>query len=980
MNNKEIIKVVPSYLELKKGETKELQIITDLKYKFQITKAGIIDFNSITNDITAKAAGTTGIIFEAYEEIDGKEIWKDSTTVHINVENVEYENKTIRIMMHNRANNKLTSLVKELNGESSFIFKLPSKNSTLLTKYTIQDNSIVIKPTITYPRSEVTEYNGHITCSAPKYYFGETLTHVGTEWEFSKTKEFNKKDIVRRDLYWSGDLLINTPSLFGICVYVRCRHIAQKDQWTQKKEYSEWSDPIMVTFGYVNQWLKNSEFELSKLHFSDGTFLSRNGYLGFINDNRTTSDCIWRDYRGNFVSLLKSGLNQFYKNQQVTFQASDDDEPVLYTCTPPSNINSGNYYRDTASWSTVVEQRNPKIYTDYWQVDDRKNMHTVAWLKDHIGVGFGNEIYSLYRTDYTGNHTITEVNSYDYLKFCYNGKMLIIPGNEFSNNICWNDVAKRHGVYGERTIKMGEYMFKLRLPTKEEVEFLFKDIQIRANNIKNNSKYKNTVPWHDFLTTNKTYNNILLEDFREGEKRSVANITLDENENIKIEYKDISPRSRTCTWYPILEFIQQGDEPYLRIPPCRKAVNEEFRYDKYTDAGYFGVLGYYDPMSREHAAVKTNIGTSHSWVRYDYGIGWYKIYWQGMVIYVSNGDCCSSFNGKHGLWHNHTNYVADMGWGDRLNFIINNTRYIPAGLSANRVYPFPTTAKANSMLIPNTEKTPWHNMWRLFECNTKGDLWNYGGITNNKTGSYIGNQVGDHWASYAFNGHFIHNTHGQLMQEVMSSVFSSCVSYFSNTHTNTWYTTSGNYSLPICLYLKTYRTNDEEELEPELNGSTCDKFDNNDITLILNEVYSYDPAKNKSNADKNNGKQYKRAYARTPIKLNTKQEFWLNSTGGWIYKGLWYEDNHFEIWHIMNSTQTDNYNKTRTPPLTTPILTGQLNYEEGYKNYSIKVIDNIDPTYPNCNWKIGEVRAEPWIPVSKSLSNYNNEKFEYKLI
>ena len=201
----------------------------------------------------------------------------------------------------------------------------------------------------------------------------------------------------------------------------------------------------------------------------------------------------------------------------------------------------------------------------YWEEDDRNNLSTYRWLLRNIG--FHPTIIDNNKTDITSN-SVTK-GSYEgsttstVSKFMIGMKVLYLYDSPELKNISYNDLAISGLVGKGRTIRIGERLYWLRLPTIDEIKELqrFKATEDTTNLIPSDL---NTECWLANGGDSETaaYNQ--------------ANMII----GYEIAY------SRTKALRLILEYISPYEEPWLL---ARKKY-PTLQYDRYTDTGYFGII------------------------------------------------------------------------------------------------------------------------------------------------------------------------------------------------------------------------------------------------------------------------------------------------------------------------------------------------------------------------------------------------------
>lgn len=262
-----------------------------------------------------------------------------------------------------------------------------------------------------------------------------------------------------------------------------------------------------------------------------------------------------------------------------------------------------------------------------------------------------------------------------------------------------------------------------------------------------------------------------LEDFQEGANRKVGDHT-----GTKIYQTD--PKTRIGTlitprgiskWYmcyrPVIEVITDSDEPWRNTPYCPKAPNENFRYDKYTDTGYFGRLPYQDFIRGDTLAndiAFTNGSLINSL------IGWYKFYWHGIIVYMPT-DYIKSYTYYAHMVSNGIAQSFDTGGRNNKIQKINGVTFSVGVPKWTRYRPFGGNSKIQTLeyglfshsteLIYRISKVgdkKYYNakhsndpdgtpsFWYLWNGYQRGDNWEENDIANWKSNG----KLGDYWGWY----------------------------------------------------------------------------------------------------------------------------------------------------------------------------------------------------------------------------------------
>lgn len=434
-------------------------------------------------------------------------------------------------------------------------------------------------------------------------------THASTEYQIATDIDFTT---IYFEEVSTTDLttnVIDTLLANATTYYIRIRYTGTK------YGTSDWSDVIKITTYAVN-----IDFGVD----GNNTILAGNtldgAYFGQINYSTTVE----RNYRGHY----RTGTT-FKANTQVS--------------------------HNNKTWNAKVDVSNITPGTDAtkWEEDTRENLPTAKWLLDVVGIGYGqadnnNDGYSADGVAIGGL-----VNSTDnWLKFAYNNKIFYTPKRPVVTSIGWNDIAKRYAVYGnDRTVRIGTRLYYIRL-LKEE-EYLNCIAALTDGRLGN-------LTTTELALTNKTW----VEDLRESTVRKTISGT-----NTVL---DVNPKSRTCAYRPVLELIEEGDEPYNNLPVgLPVATSENFQYDKYTDTGYFGIVP--TTSLATGSALATAIGLSAGVAQNDTE-GYLKFYWHGKVLFIGK----KSY--RHTItWDNikaaNAVYGIDLGGSGKKVFTKNGINY-----------------------------------------------------------------------------------------------------------------------------------------------------------------------------------------------------------------------------------------------------------------------------------------------------------------
>lgn len=734
----EAIRVAPSTLRMQYGDVRQIQIISDYKknIKVEMTPKNILEWDANHHELKAISNGSVRLTWTCYDDKGNLK-----GTYHTSAIVSKYDtSENVRFMWHNRNTNRLTTIHSK--GLESLYFYLPKKSGTLLVDTEQELGGTFAAPTILYPTEKhfydkdltqpvLDNFDGTIIL---KEYSGLLDVH-STYWEFAYDAEFTniiKRETLTRD--YGHDIFKNTTSFYGITTYVRVRY-------HETTLNSSWSDTIKISWTrYTTEGISNNVVKGNNV---DGA------YYGSLSNSATISN---RDYRGNFDTLVTNGLGTFKVGQQV----SKDGE--LYYCHTAGTVSASNPFENVF-----------KKETDFLPGYD--------WLCNKVGVGVnvGNGNLDTYATTNVnrGSYYADSLSFQAWLKFIQNGKVLIVPNEHVWSNFCWNDLAKRDLVYGNKTIRIGTKLYKLRLPTSDEDNNLFTLSEASSktiNKINNNGIY--------FLRN--SFDTIIYP------KRRLSTFLRKNDGSYTLEdlYIDSNVINANIKWIPVLELIREdytpttvyyledvvqrdgtttselksavfgntgiSDAPYTKLPKCCKADNENFQYDRWTDTGYFGKVSDTNTSFISNEKLMNTIGWTAGTV-YTTNVGYYKFYFHGMVLYFTRKPLRYGTQGT--MWMSlinnatNANYISDMSSTTttnkgKQNITIDGTTYVPFNMSGVRVYPRGTAVTAANGTDNIMEDTHWSLFWRI----TAGYMTN---TTNGGWYANGGKQVGDNWAEEA---------------------------------------------------------------------------------------------------------------------------------------------------------------------------------------------------------------------------------------
>ena len=696
----------PDYIYV--GETLGFNISTDGEITFMgMNPMDVVSINDARDKITGVKAGTVEFTIKA------QRLGYEETTLIVNLRCIERQGKQAGIMLHNRSTNRLTSVqTQDLKNPTDIVIKLPKLNadSTLVTKEALTSKiGLIVTPTIIDPTNGATNVEGWITGSDYQTQVGFQGEHEASVWEYASDSEF--KNILDTVYINRASDKTKGPVIHSLStVYVRVKYVSGDIE-------SYYSDPIQITTGYKGRDSKETIIKGDPI---------TGAYMGVVPHDECIGD---RNYRGNFETLDKYNLKKFYKGWQV-----HKGDTLYYAL------------RDI----TAAECKDPSISAPagdgQWSYDHREDMPTPEWVNSVTGIGFGftdnnGDGYS------SGDKSVGAIQDHElgWIKYIYKGKLCYTPVKPICTKLCWNDIAKRDIMYGERTFRAGAtQMYRIRLMREDEYTTIIPGLM--DGTLANYSmKDLGQVNDKDESIARLTW----IEDFQEGSKRKVGDHT-----GKKVYETD--PKTRVgvlglvdgvtkweMSYRPVIELVTEPNEPWRNWPICVEADNEEFRYDKYTDTGYFGRVRA-DMMIRGDN-LANNIGLTAGTGLFP-NTDWLKFYWHGIIIYIS---LCpirltNDFNiiKNAGAWH-----AFDTGNKLLKRLTVNQIEYILGSMINARYTPIAPNSGSTVWNKDNSDTGKYSHPMDLFTRVIVVDKEEYGVMmAQSSSGGYMmGYQYGDNW-------------------------------------------------------------------------------------------------------------------------------------------------------------------------------------------------------------------------------------------
>jgi hypothetical protein len=553
----------------------------------------------------------------------------------------------------------------------------------------------------------------------PTFYGIHEKTHI----QISEVSDFSTS-VVDVESVAATSYAYNSPLV--LTLYARVRYGSDG-------HLSEWSEPFQFTTVGIDD---NSDVDglTSAAMGTAGNFDSTTA-TGFFGEIPATDLVDDYDYRGTWSASIA-----YTAGQSVVYNA------VKYV----------------ALTSTTGNQ--PDISPTQWGVDTRENLPTGRWLFEHMGFGQG-------VLQFAGN-TASDAG---WLKFYSHGKVLYVAKKPFAHSISWDAIACRDGVFGDRTVRIGTKLYKVRLLTgaasdpidltniaatdsctqnygggSEYNELIYRihqtvvtcgsdtydgGPQVGANwasYTDTDLQVGGTLTGRAKWTQETTSNNTSFRVFRGYDR--LSNLGSHTSSNGFTDYG----------WLPVLELISDGDEPYnsavLGVGPT------QLTYDFHTDTGYFGTVSSAEFISG--SALASSIGLTSGTAIND-TTDWLKFYWHGQIHYVPMKPLRHSVSWDHIYDRGAVYGVSSMGLfgkGTAAPSVVQN-REVTIGTDTFRVKLLKGAENGDvdgSTSFPAADESGRNSEYNDLIYRVHQDVpSSASGLTYDG-----GGQIGDNWASY----------------------------------------------------------------------------------------------------------------------------------------------------------------------------------------------------------------------------------------
>jgi hypothetical protein len=237
--------------------------------------------------------------------------------------------------------------------------------------------------------------------------------------------------------------------------------------------------------------------------------------------------------------------------------------------------------------------------------------------------------------------------------------VLYVAKKPFAHSISWDAIACRDGVFGDRTVRIGTKLYKVRLLTgaaSDPIDLTnIAATNSCAQNYGGGSEYNELIyrihqtvvtcgadthdggpqvgaNWASYTDADLVIasGNGRAKWTQETASNNTSNRVFRGNDRLSYLTSYTSSTVNTdYGWLPVLELISDGDEPYnsavLGVGPT------QLTYDFHTDTGYFGTVSSAEFISG--SALASSIGLTSGTAIND-TTDWLKFYWHGQIHYI----------------------------------------------------------------------------------------------------------------------------------------------------------------------------------------------------------------------------------------------------------------------------------------------------------------------------------------------------------
>lgn len=822
--------------ELNLGEKVELDVTTNAtSYTITSSNPDVIKVGSKPNEIIASSLGNTRMFLRATKQNAEEKVIEWDLAVKY-VKPVTDKGTASTIKLCNTNTKRIVTLATTDNESAEDItVSLPRSSGTLITEESLQTTSRIIqRPFIMQPTAGSEFFTGKFIASDFEAGMGYKVQHDKSVWQVARDAGFKhivmEKEVIpetvvelqedaifKRSTTKTKPLTETVLNIIGT-FYVRVKYFGGDFE-------SDWSGSVYVNLGINALHDVKTPVKVYN-HPESGSWTAPRGlaklpswydgaYFGIVPHSSLVKDY---DFRGTFNTIK----NAFDPNKYT------DPTGAIEMIKMRKGYQ---VIHDKKLWYALEEMANaskdamivPGTDGNKWKEDLRTALGSPSVVHDMIGIGHGIVDNNHNQMSNGGTSIGPLVNHEDgYIKYVYNGKLCYTTPKPTCNAIAWTDIAQRELAHQQKTIRLGQHLFKVRLFEEDEykalmdrmingtydtktstelelskkvwlhdrqtgsarkVAFYGAPVKIKGDEILGNLNSDKSTPTDSSKATIKITHNftriVVGEEVdlgivvgngtttwahgysgegltflsnpvenpeqvdyngkivgnRPGKYRVEFQARKDGESNINnivsiyynvevvaatesLQVTTLDPKSRTGSYRYVLEYIPEECAPYNNIKSCfgtniPKAVNEDFRYDPYTDVGFFGVVRSDDLIRLD--TLSNRVGFTSGTPQHP-DAGFLKFYWHGMMIFIAKKPPRYNVSWNQIKSHN-CQYGWDMGNNDSKFLDIGGVSYRCSNILGTRKSPFDHTkmnynGSQTKIVVSNVINENWkYSQW-----------------------------------------------------------------------------------------------------------------------------------------------------------------------------------------------------------------------------------------------------------------------------
>ena len=715
------------------GETNTINISTNGEYTITSSNENVARLKSGTlTTIEAIGVGDTTINVSSTLSGGSTEEFEYSIAVTYQqaVNDTDDSSDGVTLKLKNLTTSRTVSLATTNNSSITDVtIQLPTKSGTLLREEDLESDemNVIQTPTIITPADGTSYWSGEFIGSDYVTNYGNTEELVSSYWEVASDTSFTDIKFTKTS---EGSVRATLNDVGNGLYYVRVKYKSSSFE-------SAYSEYITVGIGDYNiDTASTLSAPVTMSAFSVTTYTTNsalttssytNGYFGVIKNSSLVTNY---DHKGNWDTIMAAfNADNYYTTEEsdtsaldmIKFIAGDTvlKDDVLYYCVKNNTLTS------------VDDAIVPGTDTKYWKEDTRTALAKPKWVINKLGLNVGSNDTFLGQS---GSDTIGELtgSTADYIKYMYRGKICYITHKPVVTNISFVDLAIRDIAAGNRTLRMGGNLYRIRLPYQDE----YNEVMTRL--------------------MDGTYSTYTSENLEADTKCFIYPSTITTKDTVDVAYMQDNElhvtvadvKDRAYGFRYVIEYVPEDTAPYCNLEryygsDIWSSEDENLIYDPYTDTGYFGTVKSSESVTGDHLATSLEYleGTSQN-----NDAGWLKFYWHGLILYVAKKTL--RYNVSYNTLLNNNLVFGNTIYTD------NEINYRVGLLTGHGYTPFSEynidTSTTDKLNVSNVVSNITYNsqvsdlLWRVTE--------GYAGytITGSNDTYVMGYQTGDNWANLSY--------------------------------------------------------------------------------------------------------------------------------------------------------------------------------------------------------------------------------------